>query len=346
MANIIIPKPWERIARQPTDENTYHSRRQIVKSLGIASAGLLTLPAMLGNCNNKKNNSVVVRPVDNGEARIQGDCQNCFTFPGMDQLYPPEKKNQKYTLDRPLTSEYDATHYNNFYEFIDRSDANIYNAYKFVDPFDTREWKIKVTGQVKNRGTFTLEDLIKRFGLEERTYRFRCVERWSMAVPWTGFPFSKLIKFLEPNSKATHIAFESFADEEQMPGVKNLTWYPWPYFEGLRIEEAMNELAFLATGLYGKPLPKQNGAPVRLVVPWKYGYKNIKSIVTMNFVAQEPETFWHKLQPKEYPFVSNIDPNVPHPRWSQEIERMIPDGEPRPTLKYNGYGEFVAGLYE
>jgi len=347
MSNIIKQKPWSIL--KPTDEKDYRSRRQLVKELGLLSAGLVTWPAAFSACNSQKPQATDIDGLPVSQTleqapKIEG-CDNCFTFPGMDEFYPPDR-NKKYMLDRALSSEYDATHYNNFYEFIDRSDSNIYNAYKFVEPFDNRDWKIEVNGLCENKGSFYLADLIKKFGIEERTYRFRCVERWAMAVPWSGFPLSKFIAWLRPDSKATHIRFTSFADTDQQPGVKNLTWYPWPYFEGLRMDEAMNELAFFATGLYGKPLPKQNGAPVRLVVPWKYGYKNIKSIVKIEFVKKEPETFWHKLQPVEYPFISNVDPMVPHPRWSQAEEQMIPDGEPRPTQKYNGYGEFVAGLYE
>ena len=333
MANIFIPKPWQRL--KPIEEDQYNSRRQIIKSLGLATAGILTAPNLLSACTTK----------GQGERLAEdGACTNCFTFNGIENYFPATR-NEKYTLDRQLTEEYVATHYNNFYEFITREDPNIYNAYKFVDKFDTTDWTIEVSGLVKNAGKYDLEDLIKRFGQEERTYRFRCVERWSMAVPWTGFPFAKLVSFLEPDSKATHVRFVSFSDPEQMPGVKLQTWYPWPYFEGLTMEEAMNELTFVATGIYGKPLPKQNGAPIRMVLPWKYGYKNPKSIVKIEFIDTEPETFWHQLNPNEYGFVSNVNPEKPHPRWSQARERMIPDGEWMPTLKYNGYGEYVAGLY-
>lgn len=333
MANIFIPKPWQRL--KPIEEEQYNSRRQVIKSLGLTTAGLIAAPHILSACTPKRNN----------EIETVEDCDNCFTFDGINDYFPAERSD-KYTLDRPITEEYDATHYNNFYEFITREDPNIYNAYKFVGDFDTTDWKIEITGLVKNKGVFDLEDLIKRFGQEERTYRFRCVERWSMAVPWTGFQLSKLIKYLEPDNKATHVRFVSFSDPKQMPGVKLQTWYPWPYFEGLTMDEAMNELAFVATGIYGKPLPKQNGAPVRMVVPWKYGYKNPKSIVRIEFIDNEPETFWHQLAATEYGFVSNVNPEKPHPRWSQARERMIPNGEWRPTLKYNGYGEYVANLYE
>ena len=333
MFHIHKSHPWTRL--RPTDESIYWNRRKVLKSLGLTTGALLSAPALLQGCarGESKESGDVVQEVDNN-----------FTFDGIENYFPADR-NTKYTLDRSITEEYWATHYNNFYEFIDRSDPNIYNAYKFVDKFDTRDWSFEVKGLANNTGKFTLEDIIKKFGQEERTYRFRCVERWAMAVPWTGFPLKKLIDFCEPQSGANFVRMVSFADAQQMPGVAQQTWYPWPYFEGLRMDEAMNELAFMATGLYGKPLPKQNGAPMRLVVPWKYGYKNTKSIVLLEFVRDEPGTFWNTLAPDEYGFLSNIDPEVPHPRWSQAMEKMIPDGDWQPTQKYNGYQEYVGNLY-
>ena len=335
MANIHLKKPWEINGLKATPEEAYYNRREILKKLGIVTGGLLAAPLAVSAC----------EPVSNkaGAASLQ-DVDNNFTFPGMMDLYPADR-NGRYKLDRDITDEYTATHYNNFYEFISPSDRNIYNVFKFVDPFDTRDWKIEVKGQCNNPGTYSLEDLIKKFPLEERLYRHRCVERWAMAVPWTGFPLADLVKYLEPTSKANYIKMTTYENADQMVGIKSQDWYPWPYYEGLRMDEAMNELSFLATGLYGKPIPKQNGAPIRLVTPWKYGYKSIKSIVKIEFVTKEPPTFWNKLAPHEYPFISNVDPDVAHPRWSQKVERLIPDGEIRKTQKYNGYGEFVAGLY-
>ena len=332
MANYIKSKIWDGRIIKPTEENTYLNRREILKKLGLSAGALMVAPQLMA-CNTDSK-TVAIPQTDNN-----------FTFPGMAELYPA-KANASYILDRGITKEYDATHYNNFYEFISPDDRNIYNAYKYTNAFDTRDWKIEVGGLAAKTGTHDLHDLIKRFPLEERTYRFRCVERWSMAVPWTGFSLATLIKYLEPSSKATHVAMTTFADKEQMPGIKGQPWYPWPYFEGLKMDEAMNELAFIATGIYGKPLPKQNGAPLRLVVPWKYGYKNIKSIVKIDFVNKEPGTFWNRISASEYPFISNVNPEKPHPRWSQAYERMIPDGEPIPTLKFNGYGDFVASLYD
>ncbi len=336
MANYIPLKFWEDRSLRITPENTYKQRRKIIKQLGLATGGMLLAPSALNACS--------VRSTQQNKAEVQKP-NNDFTFPGMEDLYPAQR-NSKYTVGQPPTEEYHATHYNNFYEFINPSDNNIYNVYQYVDEFDTSDWTINVSGKVKNKGNHRLEDLIKKIGLEERIYRFRCVERWAMVVPWTGFPLSKLVKFLEPNSDATHIRMVTQMNAHQMVGVRSQPWYPWPYFEGLRIDEAMNEMAFMATGIYGKPLPKQNGAPIRLVVPWKYGYKNIKSVVEIAFINRQPETFWHKLVPHEYPFISNVDPDVPHPRWSQVQEYYIPNGTARPTLKYNGYGEFVTKLYE
>ena len=335
MANYISSKPWEDKTLHIDNESTYLQRRKIIKYLGLTLGGLAISPPLLFSCQ--------ASPKSNRNS-LQ-DPNNHFTFPGMEKLYPA-KKNSKYKIERSLTKEYDATHYNNFYEFINPSDSSIYNTYKYIAKFDTRDWAIDVAGKVKQKGRYKLENVIKKIGLEERVYRFRCVERWTMTVPWTGFSLQKFIKMLDPSNDVTHIRMISYLNPEQMIGVKNQPWYPWPYFEGLRIDEAMNELAFMATGIFGKPLPKQNGAPVRLVVPWKYGYKNIKSIVRMEFISYEPNTFWHKIAPHEYPFISNVDPNVPHPRWSQEKEYSISGGSPRPTLKYNSYGEFVAKLYE
>ena len=331
MANIILPKAWERIGGKATSENIYYNRRDILKQMGIIGGGLLA-GASLSSCNNEiVGTEIEKRNLD-------------FTFEGMEDFYPATR-NSKYFLDREQTDEYTATHYNNFYEFIHPEDPNIYNSYRYVSGFDTSDWTIEVTGKVENKGIFHLGDLIQEMGLEERTYRHRCVEAWAMAVPWTGFPFSKLIEFFKPKNDALFIRMESYGNPDQMIGVATQNWYPWPYFEGIRMDEAMNELSFIATGLYGKPMPKQNGAPVRLVTPWKYGYKSIKSIIKMEFISFQPATFWNTIAPLEYGFLSNVNPLVAHPRWSQAEERMIPDGALRPTLLYNGYGDFVADLY-
>jgi sulfoxide reductase catalytic subunit YedY len=254
----------------------------------------------------------------------------------------PATRNPKFTLDRPITPEFAATGYNNFYEF----DANDKEAVKdLVGKFVTSPWSIQVKGLCNKPGKLDLADLLKTMPFEERLYRFRCVEAWSMAVPWTGFPLSTLIKKLEPTSEAKFIRFVTANRPNQFPGMHEAPWYPWPYFEGLRMDEAMNELTLVVTGIYGKPLPRQNGAPVRIIAPWKYGYKSIKSIVEIEFVKNEPPTFWNKVTPSEYGFYSNVNPNKPHPRWSQAVEKVLPTMARRPTLMYNGYTEWVAKMY-
>ncbi len=330
MPNIIIPKPWNSKRITPIEEKDYLQRRAFVKKLGLGILGTLSAP-LTGSLDAKS------------KIFLQDGGAPSFDFEGMRDLYPAEANNT-YTLDRSLTEEYVATHNNNFYEFI--QDQNIYTIYRFVDSFDTSDWKFQVKGLANKTGTFYLEEIMKKFPLEERTYRFRCVERWAMAVPWTGIPLARLLAFFEPNDKATHVSFTTALKLTEMPGIKKQPWYPWPYEEGLRMDEAMNELAFIATGIFGKPLPKQNGAPMRLVVPWKYGYKNIKSIVKITFTNKQPKTFWNETQPSEYPFISNVDPTKPHPRWSQEKEYMVPNGDWIPTLPFNGYGEYVASLYK
>jgi sulfoxide reductase catalytic subunit YedY len=204
---------------------------------------------------------------------------------------------------------------------------------------------VEVKGLVNKPKTFDPDDLAPTMPLEERLYRHRCVETWAMAVPWTGFPFSEFIKVVDPKPQAKYVRFTSVFRPMEMPGQVKYRWYPWPYFEGLRMDEAMHPLCFMVTGLYGKPLPKQNGAPIRMVLPWKYGYKSPKCIVKIEFIAKQPDTFWHQTGPGEYGFYSNVDPNKPHPRWSQRYEKLIPDMERRPTQLYNGYEKWVAGLY-
>ena len=254
-------------------------------------------------------------------------------------LYPA-KRNEKYTLDRPITDEKINGHYNNFYEFsMDKDVAD--RAQALV----TRPWTIKIDGMVEQPIEIGIDDLIRKMGLEERTYRHRCVEAWSMAIAWTGFPLAKLIDLARPLGSAKYLRMESFLDRKMAPG-QRMSWYPWPYVEGLTMAEAANELAFLVTGAYGHPLAKQHGAPLRLAVPWKYGFKSAKSIVKFSFVEKRPVGLWEALQSSEYGFWANVNPAVPHPRWSQATEEVIGTGERRSTLIYNGYGEYVAGLYK
>lgn len=254
-------------------------------------------------------------------------------------LYPA-KRNEKYVLDRPITEERINGNYNNFYEF---STSKSLAAQAQALPI--RPWTVKIDGMVEKSMEVGIDDLIRKMTLEERTYRHRCVEAWSMAIAWTGFPFAKLVEFAKPLGSAKYVRMETFNDPKVAPGLRQ-PWYPWPYIEGLTMAEATNELTFLATGAYGHPMAKQHGAPLRLAVPWKYGFKSIKSIVRFSFTDQRPKGMWEALQASEYGFWANVNPAVPHPRWSQASEEIIGTGERRKTLIFNGYGDYVADLYK
>ncbi|WP_375464019.1 protein-methionine-sulfoxide reductase catalytic subunit MsrP [uncultured Methylobacterium sp.] len=251
----------------------------------------------------------------------------------------PAARNGAYILDRPVTPERFSADYNNFYEF-----GTSKSVLPAADALKASPWTVKIEGLVDKPFEIGVEDLIRKVGLEERLYRHRCVEAWSMSVPWTGFPLSKLVALAKPASGAKYVQFTTFLDRKMAPGQR--TFYPWPYVEGVTMEEAANDLAFVATGIYGKPLPNQFGAPIRLALPWKYGFKSIKSIVKVAFVAERPKTFWEALGPSEYGFWANVNPAVPHPRWSQASERVLGTDGRVPTLIYNGYGAQVAGLYK
>ncbi len=302
-----IPKGWEIPESEATPEEVYLNRRQILKAAGFLGMGSL----------------IALAAGDEGP-------------------YPAER-NPEFKLDRPITPEWAATSYNNFYEFHPTDKSAVKD---MVDKFQPLPWSVEVKGLVNKPGTFDLDGLLKTMPLEERLYRFRCVEAWSMAVPWTGFPFSELVKRAEPKPEAKFVRFVTVNRPKEMPGMKMAPWYPWPYYEGLRMDEALNPLALMVTGLYGKPLPKQNGAPIRMIVPWKYGYKSIKSVVTVEFVAKRPKTFWNDVASSEYGFYSNVNPKKPHPRWSQAVEKVIPNMDRRPTLLYNGYEKWVAEMYK
>lgn len=253
-------------------------------------------------------------------------------------LYPAARSD-RFALDRPLTEAREVVTYNNFYEF--GSHKGIWQA---AQRLETRPWTVTIDGLVPSPRTVDIDTLIKMFPLEERLYRFRCVEAWAMAVPWTGFPLASLIRWAEPQAGAKYVVFQTFQNPSIAPGFRQ-TWYPWPYTDSFTIEECGNELAFMATGVYGKPLPPQMGAPIRPITPWKYGFKQPKSVTRISFVAERPVGYWEKLQPSEYGFWANVNPEVSHPRWSQASERMLGTGERRPTLIWNGYGEQVADLY-
>jgi methionine sulfoxide reductase catalytic subunit len=307
-------RAWEMPERTATPEHVFNGRRALIKAvaagsiLGAASPFLSTAPALADD------------------------------DPTAD-LYPA-KHNDRFVLDRPVTAEKEVTTYNNFYEF--GSQKTISSA---AQELKIRPWSVVLDGMVEKPTTIPFDDLIRKMPLEERLYRHRCVEAWSMAVPWSGFPMKALVDLAKPLGSAKYVRMETFMDAKVAPGQKQF-WYPWPYVEGLTIAEATNDLAFLVTGAYGKPMPKQNGAPLRLATPWKYGFKSIKSIVKFSFTDKRPSTFWEHLQASEYGFWANVNPAVPHSRWSQASERVLGTNERRPTLKWNGYGEFVAKLYE
>jgi len=243
-------------------------------------------------------------------------------------------------LDDPITPWESATQYNNFYEFgIEKEDPA-----RNARGFRTRPWTVQVDGHVRRPATYDLDDLLRPFTAEERIYRLRCVEAWSMVIPWSGFSLRDLISRLEPTSRAKYVAFETLLDPERMPGQRSRL-LDWPYREGLRMDEAMHPLTILAVGMYGRPLPGQNGAPLRLVVPWKYGFKSIKSIVRISFVEDEPPTTWSRMAPREYGFYANVNPDVSHPRWSQARERRVGELRRRPTTMFNGYADEVGHLY-
>ncbi len=245
-----------------------------------------------------------------------------------------------YKVDGDPHSWKDITRYNNFYEFGTGKSDPVENAQNFrIAP-----WSVKIFGECAKPGTLTLEDFLKPHTLEERIYRLRCVEAWSLVVPWIGIPLNQVLKRFEPNSKARYVSFRTIYDPAQMPGQRRRV-LDWPYIEGLRIDEAMHPLTLLVVGLYGEVLPNQNGAPLRLIVPWKYGFKSIKSIVSIGFKEKMPGTSWNISSPREYGFYSNVNPNVPHPRWSQAKERVVGEFFKRKTLPFNGYGDQVAGLY-
>jgi sulfoxide reductase catalytic subunit YedY len=307
--NVIRRRGWEMPESRATPEPLFFNRRALLAGAAASAA---------------PNVAFAQRITDQPDPTID--------------LYPG-RHNDKFTLDRPVTDEKINANYNNFYEFnSSKSVARQAQALKI------RPWTIKIDGMVEKPFEIGIDDLVRKVGVEERLYRHRCVEAWGMAIPWSGFPMAKLVELAKPLSGAAYVRMETSMDKSIAPGQKQ-AWYPWPYVEGLTMAEATNELAFLATGAYGKPMAKQHGAPIRLAVPWKYGFKSIKSIVKFSFVDKRPHGMWEDLQASEYGFWANVNPEVPHPRWSQASEELIGTGERRPTLLFNGYGDYVAGLY-
>jgi sulfoxide reductase catalytic subunit YedY len=253
-------------------------------------------------------------------------------------LYPAQLSPSFVDAGRALTDRAEAARYCNFYEFTSTK-----HPWKYVAGFQPAPWQVEVTGLVDHPRLYDVDDLVRAFPLEERIYRMRCVEAWAMTVPWTGFPLADLLRKVGVKAGAKYVRFVSFHQPEIAANQRRS--FPWPYTEGLTLAEAVNELTMIVTGIYGRPLLKQHGAPVRLVVPWKYGFKSCKSITRIEVTAERPATFWNTLQPQEYGFEANVNPAIPHPRWSQETERLLGTGEVRRTVLYNGYGEWVAKLY-
>jgi sulfoxide reductase catalytic subunit YedY len=248
-------------------------------------------------------------------------------------------RNARYTIDRPLTDEIVAASYNNFYEFTSKKDV-----WRKVDAFRVDPWSVEIGGLVAKPRVYSLDEIL-RLPREERLYRHRCVEAWAMAIPWLGFPLSRLLLAAEPKHDARYVRFLSVLAPSQMPAMSARPWEHWPYYEGLRIDEAMHDLTFVSIGMFGHALPKQHGAPIRIVVPWKYGYKSPKSVVKIELVAERPHTFWEDAAPVEYPFESNVNPTLPHPRWSQLTERLLGTTDVRRTMAFNGYEALVRHLY-
>jgi sulfoxide reductase catalytic subunit YedY len=310
-----------------TPEHLYRSRRAFLKSLGLVGAG-----ALLAACGVAGSSNLESTPTDQPTVSQPGDLS---TNASVDEL------------GDPINTYETITNYNNFYEFTtDKGGvAKLAKDFKPSRGENLYPWELQVYGLVNNPVTYDLEDILNKFTQEERIYRLRCVEGWSLVIPWTGFQLSELLKEADPQSGAKYVRFETLDDPSQMPGV-NRRGFPWPYQEGLRLDEAMNRLTLLVTGLYGKELPAQNGSPLRLAVPWKYGFKSIKSIIKIELVADKPATMWSTIAPNEYGFYANVNPNVPHPRWSQASERRLGEAGRRPTLMFNGYEEEVASLYE
>ncbi len=304
-------KSWELSGRDATPQTLYSNRRTILKGMGLA--GLAGVAASL-------------HPLAQSAALAAG---NSLTF-----------ADGGYGTDEEKTPYRDVTGYNNYYEFGTDKLAPA----RYAGAMTTEPWSVRVEGEVDNPGTYAVEDLIDFNKLIERVYRLRCVEAWSMVIPWIGVPLKDIIARLGPTSRAKFVQFETLARPSEMRGLSRRV-LDWPYKEGLRIDEAMNPLTLMAVGLYGEVLPNQNGAPMRLVVPWKYGFKSIKSIVAMRFVEKQPTTAWLRSAPREYGFYSNVNPDVDHPRWSQRRERRIGEFLKRKTLMFNGYEEEVGHLY-
>jgi sulfoxide reductase catalytic subunit YedY len=332
---IKVKRGWELAEAAATPEPIFHERRRLLQA---AAAGpiLLAAPGLLAGCDEAPER--VVQATQGTQVAGTGASDAAAAPDPSAKLYPV-MRNLRYRLDRDITPAEFVTTYNNYYEF-----GSSKTIWKKAQALAIRPWTVTIDGLVEKPIEIGVDDLLAKMPLEERLYRHRCVEAWSMAVPWSGFALAALVDFAAPLAAAKYLRMESFHNPE-LAGGQKASWYPWPYIEGLTIPEARNELAFIATGLYGKPMPKQNGAPLRLAAPWKYGFKSTKGIVRFTFTDQRPKTFWEEVGPAEYGFWANVNPEVPHPRWSQATERVLGQDDRVETQLFNGYAEFVAGLY-
>ena len=342
MPNIILPPQWRIPDREATPKSVYYNRRAFLRTagLGIAAAGM-------GACGS----DFTATDLDPEPTDLAG-CDDPLTHPlqpicaspNMD-LYPAARNESFVIAQQEMTERLLAAQKNNYYEFIGNLN-DVHWVWPYTEPFRVWPWTVEVTGLAEETGTFDVADFEREFGLEERLYRHRCVEAWSIRVPWTGYPLAKLIQKFRPLSSANYVRFVSFNRPDEAVGQRSQPDYPWPYFEALRMDEALNELAFVVTGVYGEPLPKQHGAPWRLAIPWKYGFKSAKGIVRIEFVSEQPSTFWTTTEPESYGFYSNVNPLVPHPRWPQNQEIPVGTSTVVATKLFNGYGSYVEDLYE
>jgi sulfoxide reductase catalytic subunit YedY len=341
MTFVHLRHPWDRVRAPVASESLWLGRREILRALGLGGAMLAS--RSLAACHGSERKS------PKSEYTASKRWLPGWEPAGGSALYPAAR-NPRFTVRRSLNPEDDAAAHNNFYEFLPGRAGPVF---RLVGDFEPRPWQVTIAGAVEETRTVDVDEIARIAPLEERLYHFRCVERWSMVVPWTGIPLRAFVEWCKPKASAKYVRFESFAPsdltpeqrEHEPPGFEQAAYYPWPYYEGLRMDEATNELALLVTGIFGHGLPMQHGAPLRVILPWKYGYKSPKSIVRVEFTADEPRTFWHDVSPDEYGFLSNVEPDVPHPRWSQAEEWDITTKDTLPTLPYNGYGELVARMY-
>lgn len=325
MAHIHRRKTWDVSRSDCTPENVFQARRAFIKAAGLVGLGAVGGISCRTSSAGPQDESLLKKSL----------------APVVGSSFRPGKRNPIYHTDRPTTDELVAAQYNNFYEFgLDKD-----RCWRQAQELTVRPWAIEIGGMVSKPRTIDIDDLMRLLPCEERLYQFRCVERWAMVVPWSGFAFKALMDLVEPLASAKFVRFVSFLNPEEAVGQAPGGGWKWPYYEGLTIKEAANELCLCATGLYGHDLPKQHGAPLRMVLPWKYGYKGAKSVVKIEFVDHKPKTFWNDANPKEYGFFSNVNPGKPHPRWSQKREWMIGSKVQHDTRLYNGYERFVAHLY-